>query len=275
MPPPPGDAAASSSSSSSSSSGSSGSEDSGPPGPQVDVTNETFMGRTVTLAVPKTYDAQTTYPLVLVFHGDGGDGPGMRAYHTFDEVTGSEAIVAYPSGTGQTWDLYTPWASNAEAQFVEALIASYKGRFTIGDVFGVGWSNGGFFVNQIACRRPAMFRAIVSHAGGAPYEQSDPAATTWPNGYVRCDGQSAGVAAMITHGTADGAVGFDSGDFNRMYWAYVNGCGDTTRSIAPAPCVEYDGCPADKPVVFCPIQGQGHGIWDGARQAAWSFLKRF
>ena len=227
------------------------------------------------LAVPKGYAASRTVPLVLVFHGDGGDGPGMRAYHRFDDVSGDEAIVAYPSENGNTWNLYTPYGQNGSAQYIVALVASLKSRFTIGNVFGVGWSNGGFFVNQMACRNPSLFRAIVSHAGGAPSEPSDPSATTWPNGYTRCNGQTNGVAALITHGTNDGAVGFDSGDFNRMYWGYVNGCDGSLGGGTPAPCQEYTGCDADKPVVWCPVQGQDHGIWTEGRSAAWTFLKRF
>jgi poly(3-hydroxybutyrate) depolymerase len=120
-----------------------------------------------------------------------------------------------------------------------------------------------------------MFCAIVSHAGGAPDEPDDPAATTWPNGYVRCDGQNGGVAALITHGTADGTVGFDSGDFNRMYWGYLNGCQDTLAAATPAPCQEYVGCDAGKPVVWCPVAGGGHGIWPEALVVGWAFLKRF
>src|SRR5688500_18537528 len=72
-----------------------------PPPPQkVDVTNETVtaMGftRDYVLAVPKSYSAAKSYPLVLVFHGDGGDGPSMRSYVKFDDATGEDAVVAYP-----------------------------------------------------------------------------------------------------------------------------------------------------------------------------------
>ncbi len=249
-----------------------------PPEPSVFATTEVFdLGpetREFVLVVPRTYTAARAYPLVLVFHGDGGTGPSMRETHNFDDQSRDGAIVVYPSGKDRAWDLYTRASENADDAFVVALVEHLTTRFNIdrARVFGTGFSKGAFFINQLACRKPALFRAIAGHAGGAPYEPEDPAATSWPNGYVQCADQTTGVAALVVHGLDDSVVPFESGDFEAEYWAYVNGCTRTRIAGEPPPCVAYEGCPAELPVTFCAIPGLGHALWPEAAQAAWSFF---
>ncbi|MBX3207383.1 MAG: prolyl oligopeptidase family serine peptidase [Labilithrix sp.] len=250
-----------------------------PGGDKVTVTTESIdvdgRAREYVLAVPKALDAERSYPLVLVFHGDGGTGPGMRTFHTFDAVSGDEAIVAYPTGIDRGWDIDTATASNRDIKFVESLVASLASTYKIDAerVFGTGYSSGGFLINKIACRKTGFFRGIVSHAGGAPYESSDPGASQWPNGFTKCDGQTGGIAALIVHGDADGAVTYDSGEFNATYWASINGCQDSRSDTAPAPCKKHDGCPAGKPVLWCLVPGLGHTVWDQGAKEGWAFMK--
>ncbi|HVM70074.1 MAG TPA: prolyl oligopeptidase family serine peptidase [Gaiellaceae bacterium] len=263
--------------------GSATGKDAGPTTPpvsdKVTVTTESVdvegTSREYVLAVPKKLEAGKGYPLVLVFHGDGGTGPGMRQFHTFDAVSGEEAIVAYPTGIGAAWDISSPSATNKDIKFVEALVAAVSGTYDVdaARIFGTGYSSGGFLVNKIACRKTGFFRGIVSHAGGAPYEDQDPGASEWPNGFTKCAGQSGGVAALIMHGDGDGAVTPDSGDFNATYWASINGCQDTRSDTTPAPCQKHDGCPNDKPVLWCLVPGLGHTVWSNGAKEGWAFMK--
>jgi polyhydroxybutyrate depolymerase len=249
--------------------------------PQVKVTKETLevagQQRMFVLAAPSTYSPQTRYPLVLVLHGDGGDGASMRAGFPFDQVTKQAAFVAYPTGT-LGWNLYDPADKDTDLAFLVALVESLEKRFTIDParVFGTGFSSGAFMVNQVGCRRPSLFRGIVSHSGGAPNEPQDPTATHWTNDYTRCANQTLGKgpAVMVVHGTADPVVTYDSGEFTAEYWAYVNGCATTRGATAPAPCLRQEGCPSDRPVVFCPIANLEHAIWAQAANATWQFFQR-
>jgi polyhydroxybutyrate depolymerase len=222
------------------------------------------------IAVPKTYAATKKYPLVLVIHGDGGDGAGMRNYHTLDNETGEDAIVVYPSGAGLTWDQGTPYDQNTDQQYLVALIAAVKAKYSIGKTFGVGWSAGGFIVNIVACRRAGIFDGIVSHAGGQPYTEPKDA-----NGYQICAGNPT-YPAFITNGDKDGTVDPTSGDYDAQFWAHYNGCNEDPAArtdVAPSPCKTHAGCPAGKPVTYCLIPGNGHGIWSQAIPAEWAFLK--
>lgn len=231
--------------------------------------------REYVLAVPKDRDGQKAYPLVLVFHADGSSGPGMRSSYTFDAVSGDEAIVAYPTGINEGWDIQTPSATNRDIAFVEKLVTAISTRFKVdlARVFGTGLSSGAFLINKIACRKTGFFRGVVSHAGGAPYEDADPLATRWPNGSTKCAGQTGGIAALIIHGASDGIVPPESGDFDAAYWASINGCQDLRSDTTPAPCKKYEGCPTSQPVHWCLIPGLGHTVWEYGAKEGWAFMK--
>jgi len=235
--------------------------------------------RSFVLAAPSTYTPERAYPLVLVLHGDGGDGATMRASFPFDSLSQQAAFVAYPTGT-HGWNLYDPADSNADLTYLVALVSTVEQRFAIDParVFGIGFSSGAFMLNQVGCRRPGLFRAIVPHSGGAPNEPRDPTASRWENNYTRCANQTlgSGPAVLVVHGTADTAVTFESGDFTAKYWAFINGCQSTRTTLAPPPpCVLHDACPAGKAVIFCPIDNLGHTVWNDAAKAAWQFFNLF
>lgn len=256
-----------------------------PPPPKVDVTTETLQvfgeARSFVLVVPRSYAAAKSYPLVMVFHGDGGNGAGVRAGYPLDDHSGEDAIVVYPDSKGGfSWDLYTPEAQNPDNAFVAAIAADLATRYTIdlARVFGTGYSSGAFFVNQLACRKTGFFRAIVPHAGGAPYEPNDPSSTYWKGSYTKCANQTGGVAAMIVHGSDDTIVVPESGDFTAQYWAYVNGCDEAKETRAPttpAPCTQHAACPAGMPVLHCSIPNIGHGLWSESAKQAWAFFASF
>lgn len=247
-------------------------------GPNPTVTNESVSvggkTRTFVLVVPETYSAAKKYPLVLAFHGDGGTAASFRAYYKFDTYSGEDAVVAYLDGLGQTWDIER-LAPNPDVDFAMATVDAIKAKVSVdaARVFATGWSSGGFFVNRLACMKSTSIRGLSSHAGGAVYESdANKPHPTYPNGFPKCPGQDK-VPAFITHGLSDPAVEPASGDFDASYWAYVNGCQDNRAATSPSPCVAHAGCPAGKPVVYCPIPGNGHGIWKEGAKESWAFFK--
>ena len=223
------------------------------------------------LVEPTEIDDKRRYPLVLVFHGDGGDAAGFHKAWPFERATGKDAFLAYLDGINATWDLETT-KSNREVAFVEAVIAEVeRGRpIDRSRLFATGYSSGGFLANVLACHRPGLLRAIASNAGGAPYNQLE----KWPNGYPKCPGQTP-VAMLALHGERDSGVTLDSGRFSAEYWAYVNGCKtDEMETSGYGECRVYRGCPAGKAVGFCSIPPLGHWVWDQAAEASWTFFER-
>jgi polyhydroxybutyrate depolymerase len=241
------------------------------------VTRETLtvngLSRWFMLSLPASYSAARSYPVVLVMHGDGGDGASMRGALPLDNYSGNDAIVAYPTSKTAGWDLYAPSSSNDDHLFLLAIVESLRARFNVDAtrLFATGFSSGGFMANQLACRT-TLFRGIASHSGGAPEDPLDPAAATWPNGYAKCANQSTGVAVLIVHGTDDNVVAYPSGEYEADYWSYVNGCAESRAATTPAPCQRQSQCPSDKPVVFCGIAGLGHALWQEAAKTDWAFF---
>jgi polyhydroxybutyrate depolymerase len=264
---------------SSSGDGSSGNGSSGNSKPKetfVVATEETMEhgGRTrrYILAKPKDYDENKSYPLVLSFHGNPGTHDGMANGLPFDSASKGEAVIAYPAAASGDWDIYTPTDSNADMNFIRALVDEIKGKVNIdGDrVFAFGYSGGGFFITHFVCRFGGVFKAISVNAGGGPdeeqmgYDQRD-------NGCYICPGGP--IATLVTHGANDTEVETASGEFTATCFASTNECGGSRSATTPEPCELYDGCPDDKPVKRCIIPGLGHGPWRDAMKEAWAFFE--
>jgi polyhydroxybutyrate depolymerase len=210
-------------------------------------------------------------PLVLVFHGDGGDARGFHEGFPFEVATGAAAHIAYPEGRSATWDLETK-SGNADSVFILALIAELATREHVdrSRVYAAGYSSGGFFANMLACRNPGLLRGISSSAGGAPYAEAE----RHENGFPKCPGQKP-TATIALHGRRDFGVEWKSGKFNAEYWAYVNGCNMHEWEPTGYPeCRAYRGCPRAAGVVFCDIEPLGHWVWAEAAAVSWEFFLR-
>lgn len=241
------------------------------------ITNEqmTVGGRTrnYVLVVPTNYDATRTYPLVMSFHGQPGNATGMQKAYPFEGASQSDAIVVYPDGTNSEWELYTLADQNADEPFVKALVDELAGKYQIDRrrVFGTGYSNGGFFINQMACRYHGFFKAIASNAGGAPEEPQNTSIPKDDSGVLQCPGGP--IAALVLHGDQDDTVGVASGDWDATFWGHLNGCAATRSATTPSPCQKVDGCPAAMPVEWCLIPGMGHVVWTNGAKVAWDFFR--
>lgn len=231
-----------------------------------------YANRTYNLLVPAGHDGSKTFPLVFELHGNGGDGAGMRKTLDLETASAGGAILVYPDGFGG-WDLESAPDKNDDIKFVRALIDTIGKTYCVDTsrVFATGYSNGGYFANQLACKvGAAVFRGIASHAGGGPYGAD---AEYDDQGNLICAGKP--VAALISHGTSDGSVALSEGKSSRDEWKRVNGCKDATDPFDPSPCVAYQGCAAGRPVVYCEVPGLGHVPWpEGGAKATWSFLSK-
>jgi polyhydroxybutyrate depolymerase len=247
------------------------------PSPRVSTTHESMQvngqNRTYELSVPSTYSANKSYPLVMVFHGNPGSAAGMLAALPFDIASGQDAVIAYPDGLGNNWDLSTPIATNEDIAFVRVLAKEIASKYNVDTsrVFGSGYSGGGFFLNQLVCRVPSVFKAFASHAGGAPFKMTGEAE---PNGCVACPAGK--TPSLHTHGRQDTEVGMDSGYYAAACWGQTNGCSSSDPNgwsdVAPSPCKRAAGCDA-KPVELCWVDGLGHTQWSQASQVAWDFFE--
>jgi polyhydroxybutyrate depolymerase len=231
----------------------------------------TFGGgsRTYSLYVPDKYDGTTRFPVIFAFHGDNSDGQSMRGAK-LEEAAAGAAVIVYPDGPNQTWDLETPPEQNKDYALFDALLVDVTTRLCLDTkrVFAFGFSRGAFFANQLGCFRGDVLRGISGNSGGGPY--SNNGSDFDQNGFFKCPKPA--VAALTIHGESDGAVPYSAGLKTRDHWRLRNACGTTSKPYPPSPCITYDGCPTGHPVAWCSIPGMDHQIWSNTGQVVWKFF---
>lgn len=224
--------------------------------------------RTYQLYVPSTFDGKKTYPLIFAFHGDGGDGAGLRKSFKLEAEAKEGAIIVYPDGLNKTWDCDTTAGLARDTAFIDAVIADLTKNACADSarVYATGFSRGAYFVNQMVCRSKSTWRAIATHSGGGPWgiegsEYDD-------QGQLKCNAKQ--LAALQVQGLADGTVPPSEGEKARDFWRASDGCQSSTSAYDPSPCQQYNGCA--KPEIYCAIPGMDHTIWQSAAPVTWNFF---
>lgn len=228
--------------------------------------------RTYVLSVPQGYgELPGSWRLVFAFHGGGSDGDGLRSWYDSEQrFAEKNAIVVYPDAKNGHWDLDSTADTNADIAFFDALVAELSSKACIDSarVFAVGFSNGAYFANQLACRRGGALRAIAPHAGGGPY---GPGSAYDAQGNLVCAGPPP--AVRIFHAEDDYTVPILHAEASLEHWTWANGCQQSMHGAAPDACAGYDGC--GRPVEVCRYWGVGHSIWNEGAKATWDFFASF
>ena len=225
--------------------------------------------RTYGLFVPDTYDNHKSFPLVFVFHGDGGTGSNIRGGFPLEAAAAGGALFVYPDGEGTTWQIDGADGVTKDIGFIDDLAAELV-KTHCGDpkrIFAVGFSKGAYFVDQYACLAKTHIAGVVAHSGGGPFGVTGLATKYDNNGNLVCP--DAPVPALQIIGGNDDVAEAQKA---RDYWQRVNGCKTTSSPSAPAPCVTYDGCTAGLSEIYCEVPGLGHQIWSSAPKTVWTFI---
>ena len=223
-------------------------------------------------------------PLVLVFHGGGGNGPGTERLTRFTPLADREGfLVAFPEGLGKNWNDGREFTSSRahrahvdDVGFVAALIDAI-GRVHAVDsrrVYATGISNGAIFSHYLAAHLSARIAAIAPVVGGI----ADP-----PEAWLRPEQP---VSVLMLQGTHDplvpyhgGAVAFGRGriidtEEAARRWAALDGGRDPVREPLPAgPGTDrcgglrtvYPGGRDGSEVTLVRLDGGGH-TWPGGGQ---------
>lgn len=226
-----------------------------------------IFGRTrrYTIVVPQRYSSTTPYPIVYVLHGHGGSGAQIRSAFDLENKAAGRAIFVYPDAEGG-FDLDSTASKNADVALFDATLAITQSKYCVDlhRVFVTGFSNGAYMANQLGCRRGDRIRAVASHAGGGPYENSG---EYDERGHLVCKGKPVG--SLVVHGAADTAVLPSEGKNSIDHWTASNHCSGNA-AITPQGCVAYQEC--THPVWACKVPGLGHDVWAHAAQVTWSFF---
>jgi polyhydroxybutyrate depolymerase len=193
--------------------------------------------RTAIVHVPPGYVAGTPVPLVLLFHGGGGNGAQAERAYGMDPISDRENfIVVYPNGTsGSSLPLLTWNAANCcayayengvdDVGFVRALLDELERQYTIDPrrVYATGMSNGAMMTYRLGCELADRFAAIAPVSGS----QNDPSCMP-----------SAPLSVIAFHGKQDQHVPYYGGYGSESVYPHY----DTPVSSAIALWVARDAC---------------------------------
>ncbi len=218
--------------------------------------------------VPTTYNSSQPTRVVFAWHWRTatarsviGGGFGGGAYYGLKSRIPNAIYIA---AEGLSENGQTGWANTngGDIAFLRAMLDWLDANYCIdkGRVFSVGFSYGGIMSDTIACQLGSTFRAIAPIAG------------SMFGGARGCVNQS--VAAIVTHGSADTTLDISGGIAARDYLIGTNHCTTSSLAVDPSPCVEYTGCDAGYPVIWCQHTG-GHTVPSFASAAIGTFFQRF
>jgi polyhydroxybutyrate depolymerase len=233
------------------------------------------LDRGYDLQVPASWDGVSPLPLVIAYHGGGGNrvaaqrvtcaGGDLGGDNCLVEMANARGYaVVSPDGIGsrplrdvRTWNAgggTVPGRYCASGQacargiddigYTDDLLAEVGAAIAIdaNRIYATGLSNGGAMSHRLACERPAVM-AAVAPVGGANQHADDGGAC------------SASVPVLHIHGTLDPAWPFDGGvsgilenkgektsvEQTMTSWALRNGCGATFVDAAVPDVDSGDG----------------------------------
>ena len=135
---------------------------------EIDVDGTT---RNYLLYVPDSLAKDRPVPLLLVFHGGGGHAYNMPRFTGFDELAESRGfLVAYPDSLNTHWNDSRALSPADDVGFVSALLDEVERTFPVDParIYATGISNGGFFVQRLACDLADRIAAVASVAATMP-----------------------------------------------------------------------------------------------------------
>lgn len=239
------------------------------------------------LHVPSSYSRSKALPVVLVFHGGGGDPGTIRYESEMDRTADREGfIVVYPAGTNKRlllknrmllWNDGRPFKDGTRSEvddvgYVAAVLKDLSRLFTIDArrVYACGYSNGGQFTYRLAKRMGDAFGAIAVVAGQRPAKDSFDPPPARPISVMQFSGLEDKLAPY--HGgsgpaAAEVAAVSPAVEETIRSWVAFNKCpaepADTKR-VGKAAMKRYGPCQGDTEVVLWTLEDGGH-TWPGGR----------
>ncbi|MEA3245117.1 MAG: PHB depolymerase family esterase [Gemmatimonadota bacterium] len=268
----------------------------GLPGAGLAPGNHTFTlrhgdrNRAYIVHVPPAARDSRALPVLLAFHGGGGEAAGFQEYAGLDAVADREGfLVAYPYGTGVlprrllTWNAgeccgYAMNQNVDDVGFAIAVLDDVAKRTAVDPArtWATGHSNGAMMAYRLAAARADRIAAIVPVGGAYDLAVFTP---------------SRPVAVLDIHSVDDPRALYDGGlgppfpgtnvrSSHRPVmeglerWRARNGCAATTHVVESrtgtaaegakqtATRIAWDGCAPAAPVEHWKLTGVGHG-WPG------------
>ena len=184
-----------------------------------EIFNHNGNKRLYQIYIPSTYDGSEKMPLVLAFHGGGGNSDNMKDKTGFNEIAEREEfIVVYPDGSGKLRDRLLSWNAGYccgyalennvdDVDFIRSLITELQNKYSIDQsmIFATGHSNGAMMSYRLGSELSDIIAGIAPVAGsigGRATEDSEE--------WIIPDPEKP-VSVLAIHGLLDENVPYDGG----------------------------------------------------------------
>ena len=247
--------------------------------------------------VPEGYTSERRWPVVIMFHGGGGNARAAMRETRWTETADREGFLAvFPEGTPrdpsrrasflgnpQTWNdgsrrsnLGAVQQQVPDVKYTAAMLSDLDRRFRLDKrrIYATGFSNGASMTFRLARELSAVWAAVAPVAG------SDWMPETVPK---------RAVPLLYITGTADPLNPIDGGEIRigrKSYgtkpstedmidaWIHIHGCRTSPVIIhdsANARIAAFTHADGSKAVLLCTLDGHGHH-WPGGRSLLPAFL---
>jgi polyhydroxybutyrate depolymerase len=251
------------------------------------------LKRTYLVHIPPSYTKENPVPVILAFHGGGGNAEDTPRFYQLDEIADKEDfIVVYPEGTGRKLKgkVFGSWNAGRCCQpaqdenvddvgFIEEMLDTLEENFNINKkrIYSIGHSNGALISYRLACELSDRIAAIAVAGAHDSFDNCSP---------------SRPVPVLHFHGTQDNCALYEGGECGGCFadflvsigipaerqgwtcssvpeyiddWKELNNCSnkkEVTYQNGSATCETYLDCKDDAEVTLCTIEGMGH-TWPG------------
>jgi polyhydroxybutyrate depolymerase len=131
--------------------------------------------RLYNIHLPSSYNPSNSYPLVVVFHGGGGNAENIEKVTNFSQTADEEGfIVVYPYGTGKfnkrllTWNCgfccgYALETNVDDVGYIKTLVEHLQDTYAVNSnmIYATGISNGGIMTYRVGAELSDIFAAIA------------------------------------------------------------------------------------------------------------------
>lgn len=239
------------------------------------------VDRYYTIHIPKSYDPKKATPLVLAFHGGGGDMSIQANDKYYGLISKSEQagfIAVFPNGHSKfrsgklaTWNAGKCCGAarddkSDDVGFIRSLVERLAKDYTIDRqrIYAMGMSNGGMMAYRLACELSDVFKGIAAVAG--------------TDNTIECAPKNP-VSILHIHARDDDHVLYDGGAGKNAFkdrsqvtefasvpstmakWVKQNGCKAQAKKLNST-CEIYSDCFGGSSVELC-VTPDGKHSWPG------------
>jgi polyhydroxybutyrate depolymerase len=239
--------------------------------------------RKYVLHVPNAYDGTKPVPLIIDFHGLGGNGQSESGSSPYPAQTDAEGVImAFPTGepgpSGAAWNVGPCCVSGVDdVAFAKAMVSEIAKSACIDPkrVYAVGFSMGGGMSHYLACHAADVFAAVAPAAFDLLEENVDDCEPSRPISVVSFRGTGdavvpyAGGYSAVVSGMP---ITFLGAQKTFEAWGDLNQCTGAASAEDAKGCKNYSSCQGGVDVMLCTKQGGGHEA--GNASVAWPILKK-